>query len=199
MISHGIMRSFTAAALALAAAVSTAGAGCATPPAPAPAAVARPRPVAPAPAPPRPMKLAVLPVEKLLVPKVAGELNARLGKASVPGFGESATETETVSMEVALMQLDCAQPTGACYARIAKQFEADRLLWAEIERAQGRKRKKTAPTTIRVFLFDAGRGEVVGRAEQTFTSARSVSGDELDRLIARATGGEQTVMPPVQR
>jgi hypothetical protein len=147
-----------------------------------------PRPIVkPAPtAPPKKARLAVLPVEKLLVPQVADELNARLGRATVKDVAD--TTQATVSMEVALMQLDCALPSNACYSQIAKRFEADRLLWAEIERAGGGKKgkkKKPSPTTIRVVLFDAERSSVIGQAEETFPAA--VSNDDLDRLIARAT------------
>jgi hypothetical protein len=147
-------------------------------------AAAPPRPTAPPPAPPpKKIKLAVLPVEKLLAPKVAEALNERLRAASVGGVSE--VTTATISMEVAAMQLDCTQPTNQCYGQIAKHFEADRLLWAEIERARGKKRK--APTTIRIVLFDVDRSEVIGRAEETF--AGPVSNEALDQLLGRALIG----------
>jgi hypothetical protein len=152
----------------------------------------RPAPVA-APA-PKKIKLAVLPVEKLLLPKVAEALNERLTKASISGVTETAPAT--ISMEVALMQLDCAQPGDQCYGQIAKHFEADRLLWAEILRAAKTKKKKVPSTTIRVVLFDAERATIVGRAEQTFSG--DVTNDALDQLlghaIAEAEGG--TGAPP---
>lgn len=171
------------------------GIGCASkaPPPIATTPVARPI-VKPTP-PPRKAKLAVLPVEKLLSPQVADELNERLAKATVAGVTDTALET--VSMEVALMQLDCALPSNACYAQIAKRFEADRLLWAEIERAPGAKKarakkKGPVPTTIRVVLFDAERANVLGKSEETFPAA--VSNSDLDRLISQATA--PPVSPP---
>src|SRR5690349_19245106 len=71
---------------------------------------APPRVAAPTPPPPRKTKLAVLPVEKLLLPRVAEALNQRLVKATVSGVDE--TTATTISMEVAAMQLDCTQPTS---------------------------------------------------------------------------------------
>jgi hypothetical protein len=166
-----------------------AAAGCASRPAPLPA----PPPVAPKPPPPPPppppkmAKLAVLPVEKLLLPQVAQALNDKLGKASVAGVGE--TTTAPVSMEVALMQIDCAQATAQCYGQIAKQFEVDRLLWAQIERTGKGKKKKTGPAVIRVFLFDVERAAMIGQSEETFPG--KVGAEALDQLLARAlTPGE---------
>src|SRR3954464_3813536 len=88
-----------------------------------------------------------------------------------------------ISMEGAAMQLDCTQPTSDCYRQIARHFEADRLLWAEIERAAKGKKKKS-PTIIRIVLFDVERGAVIGRAEQSFPG--TVSSDALDQLLSRA-------------
>lgn len=147
--------------------------------APAPSPAAAPTP------PPRKTKLAVLPVEKLLLPKVADALNERLSSASIEGVSE--TTTATISMDVAMMQLDCTQPTNECYGQIGKHLLADRLLWAEIERAKrsGKSKKKNAPTVIRITLFDVERAAVLGRAEQTFPGA--VSDGELDQLLSKAT------------
>jgi hypothetical protein len=145
-------------------------------------------PPAAAPAPARKTKLAVLPVEKILLPGVAEALNQRLSRATVEGVSE--TTTATISMDVAMMQLDCSQPTNDCYGQIGKKLEADRLLWAEIERAKkGKSRKKApAPTIIRITLFDVEKAEVVGRAEQSFPLG-AVTDGEIDELLTRATTG----------
>ena len=110
------------------------------------------------------------------------------------GVGE--TTTAPVSMDVALMQLDCAQPSTSCYAQIARHFEVGRLLWAEIEHAGGRpKKKKPAPTTIRILLFDADAGAIVGKAEETFPG--DVSNEALDQLLGRVTaeGAGKAIAP----
>jgi hypothetical protein len=157
----------------------------------APAAAPPPRVVA-APAPPPPpaprKKLAVLPVEKLLLPKVAEALNERLTRASVDGVD---TTTAPISMDMALLQVDCAEPPDQCYGRIAKKLEADRLLWGEIEQARARKKKTAAPTTVRIVLYDVEKAAVIGRAEETFSG--SVPGEALDEMLARAT------VPPAKR
>jgi hypothetical protein len=164
-------------------------AGCARRPpvvqlAPAPA----PKPPPPPP-PPKLAKMAVLPVEKLLLPDVAQTLNDKLGKAAVEGVGETATAP--VSMEVALMQIDCAQPSPQCYGQIAQKLQVDRLLWAQIERTGKGKKKKTSPAVIRVVLFDASRAAVIGQAEETFAPGK-VPAEALDQLLARA------VAPPAE-
>jgi hypothetical protein len=166
-------------------------AGCATQP------VVRSRPAGPPPvaeaAPPvKKTKLAVLPVEKLLQPKVAEALNERLTKASVGG---SETTTAPISMEMALLQVDCAQPNEQCYGRIAKNLEADRLLWGEIEQARSKK-KRAAPTTVRIVLYDVSKATIVGRAEETFSGP--VPDEALDEMLARATtepGPKKPVQP----
>jgi hypothetical protein len=145
-----------------------------------------PPPPAPKPAPPPPppklAKMAVLPVEKLVLPDVAQALNERLGKATVTGVGE--TSTAPVSMDIALMQIDCAQPNAQCYGQIARQFQVERLLWGQIERTGKGKKKKTSPAVVRVFLFDASRATMIGQAEETFPG--KVDGAALDLLLARA-------------
>jgi hypothetical protein len=169
--------------------------GCASPqPVARPRLVTPPRAAPPPPAPPKRIRLAVLPVEKLLLPRTAEALNERLRGATIDGVSE--TTTATISMEVAAMQLDCTQQTDQCYGQIARHFEADRLLWAEIERA-GRGKRKKGPTTIRIVLFDVQQPGVVGRAEQTFAGA--VSNEALDQLLGRAivaTRVEPRASPP---
>jgi hypothetical protein len=157
--------------------------GCATRPAPAPPVALAPAPPPPAP-PPRKLKLAVLPAEKLVLPKVAEALNERLVKASVSGVGE--TTAASISMETALLQVECAQPSDECYGRIAKRLEADRLLWGEIEqRARAKKKKTAAPTTVRIVMYDVDRATIVGHAEETFSGP--VPDEALDEMLNRAT------------
>jgi len=158
--------------------------GCATRPAVTP--TVAPRPVAAAPAPAPKKKMAVLPAEKLVQPKVAEALNERLTKASVNGVGE--TTTAAISMGMAMLQEECAQPSDECYGKIARKLEADRLLWGEIEQGARPKRKKAAaPTTVRIVMFDVDKASVVGRAEETFSGP--VPNEALDEMLARATAG----------
>jgi hypothetical protein len=168
--------------------------GCATRPAPTPRAVAAaPAPEPPA-SPPRKTKVAILPVEKLLLPRVAEALNERLNKAQVNGMDEAAPAQ--ISMEMAMLQSDCGEASEQCYGRVAKRLEADRLLWGEIEQPKVKKKKSTV---VRVMLFDVASAKVVGRAEQTFPG--NVSNEALDELLQRVTsdGTSAGVVPkPVQ-
>jgi hypothetical protein len=157
--------------------------GCATQPPVKPPMAPR-RVEAPPPA-PRKMKLAVLPAEKLVQPKVADALNERLTKASVSGVSE--TTTAAISMGMAMLQEECAQPGEECYGKIAHKLEADRLLWGEIEQGSRPKKKKPAPTTVRIVMFDVDKAAIVGRAEETFSGP--VPNEALDEMLARATAG----------
>jgi hypothetical protein len=122
-------------------------------------------------------------VEKLVLPKVAEALNERMTRAHINGVSE--TTTAPISMETALLQVDCAAPSEQCYGQIAKRFEADRLLWAEIDRPAKSKKKKAAPTTVRIVFYDAERAAVIGRAEETFSG--TVPDEALDAMLSRAT------------
>jgi hypothetical protein len=156
--------------------------GCATRPPAKPTVAPPPAAVAPVPA-PRKMKLAVLPAEKLVQPKVADALNERLTKASVTGVSE--TTTAAISMGMALLQEECAQASEECYGKIAKKLEADRLLWGEIEQAARSRKKKAGPTTVRIVMFDVDKAAIVGRAEETFSGP--VPNEALDEMLVRAT------------
>jgi len=166
--------------------------GCATRPAVKP--TVAPPPVAEAPPAPK-KKMAVLPAEKLVQPKVAEALNERLTKASVNDVGQ--TTTAAISMGMAMLQEECAQPNDECYGKIARKLEADRLLWGEIEQgARSRKKKSSAPTTVRIVMFDVDKASVVGRAEETFSGP--VPNEALDELLARATAeaaGKKAISP----
>lgn len=138
--------------------------------------------------------MAVLPVEKLVQPGVAAALNERLTKASVGGVSE--TTTAAISMDMALLQVDCAEPSDECYGKIAKKLEVDRLLWGEIEQPARPKKKKAAPTTVRIVMFDVEKASIVGRAEETFSGP--VPNEALDEMLARATtepGPKKAVSP----
>jgi hypothetical protein len=72
----------------------------------------------------------------------------------VPGVDERTIAA--ISMETAQGQAECAQANDECYVKVARLLGGDRLLWAEMERASGSKKK--APVKIVVLLFDAEKG-----------------------------------------
>ena len=162
--------------------------GCAHPkPAPAPM-VYRPAPP-PLPPPPPPLKqvrLVVLPLDKLALPGTAEELNAKLAQVKLPGTENAVLAT--VSMETAQLQSECAEPSETCYLKIARLVEADRLLWAQVEKVagKGKKKAKKSSTKIQIIVFDRDKLAVSGHSDGTFAGV--VTGEELDKLIATATG-----------
>jgi len=162
--------------------------GCAHPkPAPAPM-VYRPAPppLPPPPPPPRKVKLVVLPLDKLALPGTAEQINAKLGQVKLPGAEDAVLAT--VSMETAQLQSECSEPTETCYLKIARLVEADRLLWAQVEKVSGKGKKKTKKpsTRIQVVLFDREKLAVSGQSDESF--AGSITSEDLDKLIATATG-----------
>ena len=173
----------------------TALAGCASSQRPPgfPAAVAPSPPPPPPPAPPpKKVKLVLLLAERFLLPNVAIALNEKMVRAEVPGVDERTIAP--ISMETAQGQAECAQANDECYVKVARLLSGDRLLWAEMERAGGTKKK--GPVKVVVQLFDAEKGAVIGRAEEALK--KDIVDDSLERLIGRAvsTGNPTTPAPP---
>jgi hypothetical protein len=161
--------------------------GCAHPkPAPAPMVYRPAPPPPPPPPPPKRVKLVVLPLDKLALPGTAEEINAKLAQVKLPGAEDAVLAT--VSMETAQLQSECADPTETCYLKIARLVEADRLLWAQVEKVsgKGKKKAKKASTRIQVVLFDREKLAVSGKADETFAGV--ITGQDLDKLIVTATG-----------
>ena len=164
--------------------------GCAhKKPAPQPVVVTRPLPPPPPPPPPPPKlaRLVVLPVDKLALPE-AEELNTKLSQVKLAG-AEDATMAK-VSMEIAQVQSECAEPTDGCYLRIARLVEADRLLWAQVEKIapKGRRKRGKTSTKIQVILFDRDKLGVAGQAEEIYKGP--ISSENLDKLIASAVASQ---------
>jgi hypothetical protein len=141
-------------------------------------------------------KLVVLPLDKLALPGTAEEINAKLAQVRLPGVGDAVLAT--VSMETAQLQSECAEATETCYLKIARLVEADRLLWAQVEKVsgKGKKKAKKGGTRIQIILFDRDKLGVSGQSDETF--AGPITGEELDKLIAVATGarlGQAPVAP----
>jgi len=162
--------------------------GCAHPkPAPQPL-VYRPAPPPPPPPPPPPkkVKLVVLPLDKLALPGTGEEINAKLAQVRLPGADDAVLAT--VSMETAQLQSECAEPTETCYLKIARLVEADRLLWAQVEKVppKGKKKGKKTNTRVQIILFDREKLAVSGQSDESFAAA--ITGEDLDKLIVTATG-----------
>jgi hypothetical protein len=172
-------------------------------PVPRPVAV-RPAPPPPPPPPPPAPKLAkvvVLPLDKAALPERADDINTKLAAVRLPGA--DVPTLATISMETAQLQAECAEATETCYLKIARLVEADRLLWAEVEKAgtKVKQKKKGKPGfKLQITLFDRDKLAVAGKADETY--AGTVTDEELDKLIAAATGvapgaPAATTPPPV--
>jgi hypothetical protein len=135
--------------------------------------------VAPA---PRPLRLAWLPVERLVAPEVAQAINDSLGHASPPGSTES--YKAPVSMEVAQLAIECIEPVAACYAAVGRSLGADRLLWAELH--AGAAPEGTLQVTL--TLLDVRGSAIIQRAERSFASAQEAR-DGAGPLVDQALRG----------
>ena len=131
--------------------------------------------------------MVVLPLDKTALPEKADDINTKLAAVRLPGT--DVPILATISMETAQMQAECAEATEACYLKIAKLVDADRLLWAEVDAAgaKAKAKKKGKPGfKLQIALFDRDKVAVSGKAEETF--AGMITNEELDKLIAAATG-----------
>jgi hypothetical protein len=179
---RGPTRSLTARVLAALVLPALAGA-CATAPNPGPPAAPAPTPAAAeaisALASTKPVRMAWLPVDTLMHPKLGAALNNRLEAATLPGI--TSRNKGAVSMETAQLSLECSQPTPECHAAVGRHLGANRLLWAELKPGS---RKKAV--TVALFLFDVDGSAMVAQAERMFpTQQAALAG--LDALVAQLT------------
>jgi hypothetical protein len=129
----------------------------------------------------------VLPLDKSALPEKADDINGKLAAVRLPGA--EAPVLATISMETAQLQAECAEATETCYLKIARLVEADRLLWAEVDKAgaKAKPKKKGKPAfKLQITLFDRDKLAVVGKADETF--AGTVTDEALNKLILTATG-----------
>ena len=171
--------------------------GCAHPKKAPPPVAVQPAPPPPAPQPPPPpqaARLIVLPLDKLALPDMADEINAKLTQVKLAGATDATLAT--VSMETAQLQSECTEPTDGCYLRVARLLEGDRLLWAQVEKVagKGKKRKAKASTRLQVILFDRDKLGVTGQGEETIVGP--VTGQAVDKVIAAAVGNLTVAAAP---
>src|SRR5262245_48546264 len=91
--------------------------------------------VVPPPPPPvvvAPMRLVWMPLEERKFAELATSVNDRLGHASIKGVTE--VVQAPISMEMAQLTIECINRSPLCYGAVAKKLNADRLLWADIQR-----------------------------------------------------------------
>jgi len=156
-------------------------AGCATTAAHQPA---RSPPAAAVSRPPR-VRLAWLPFDKSSSVGLTTAVNAQLEHADIDGVTESFRSP--VSMEMAQLAIECIEKTAQCYAAVGRSIGADRLLWADLDH------HGHGTLTLRVALFDVGRGGIAHEAEQSYPSAKAAEAD-VESLVARARSGDRQVI-----
>lgn len=123
------------------------------------------------------VKLAVMPAESPDFPKAAKAATESLAGANVQGVDE--TEVRKVSIDVVQLQIECLDPTPACYSAAGKAISADELLFAKISGA-----KKQVDVTV--TLFDVDRSKVKHEAHDSFASEDlAIAG--IPKLVAEAT------------
>jgi hypothetical protein len=148
---------------------------------------ARPQATQPAPAPAgKQLKLAILPVESDVFPRVAAGLNAHLHDIQVRGIDDYFLSK--VTLEVVQLSIECVDATNACYTAVGKSLSAQRLLLAQIA-PNGPRRSKSVKVTI--TLFDVDGGTPLRTAEQVYkTESEAVGG--VEALVQQAiTDGAQ--------
>jgi hypothetical protein len=154
-------------------------------------ATAEPQAIVPLPPPPKAAapagaRLAWFPLDARGWPELASTVNERLAHAEIPGAAESFQAA--VSMEMAQLAIECIERTPACWTAVGRSVGADRLLWAESQRAGHRS------VTVRIVLFDVAAGAVIQKAERGFTSLRSARAG-TPGLLEEALGARAETAP----
>ncbi len=133
-----------------------------------------------APSPPR-TKLAVLPIDGQEFPEIAASLNNALHDVKIKGVDDYFLSKAT--LEVVQLQIECIEPSSACYVAVGKQLSANKLLLGHIAPAGKRKRDKSVRVTI--TLFDVDAGEPANVVDRVFRSPELAS-QGAGELVAEA-------------
>ena len=116
---------------------------------------------------PPPLRLAWMPLEARVAPEVASAVNERLAHVAVAGMTESFQAP--VSMEMAQLAIECIERTPKCYGAVGRSVRADKLVWAELVRAN----RRDASVTVRLSLFDVAGGAIARQGARTFPNAKA--------------------------
>lgn len=123
------------------------------------------------------VRLAVLPAESDAFPNAARAITSSLTNAKLAGIDDR--HVSKVSLEVVQLSIECVEPTVVCYEAVGKSLAANRLLFAEIEKAS----KKSVKVTITLFDVDTRNPHT---AQRTFASEKDASSG-IDALVAELT------------
>jgi hypothetical protein len=129
------------------------------------------------------LRLTVLPAESDSFPTVAEALNRSMTTVPIMGVGERAMSK--VSLEVVQLSIECVDSTDECYRAVGSELAANRLLFADVERARER-------VKVKVFMFDVDAGVISGVAEREFADERSAQ-EGVAALVENAASGGKPV------
>jgi hypothetical protein len=144
-----------------------------------------PSPPAAVVSPPPAVRLAWLPFDASASSGLTTAVNEQLEHLAIDGVTQSVRAP--VSMEMAQLAIECIEKTPRCYAAVGRSVGADRLLWVDLDR------HGHGNLTLRVALFDVGRGGIVREAEQSYASAKAAQAD-VPALITRASSGDRQMV-----
>lgn len=116
----------------------------------------------------------MLPAESDAFPNAAKAITSSLTNAKLAGIDDR--HVSKVSLEVVQLSIECVEPTVVCYEAVGKSLAANRLLFAEIEKAS----KKSVKVTITLFDVDT---RYPHKAQKTFASEKDASSG-IDALVA---------------
>jgi hypothetical protein len=131
---------------------------------------------------PKRVKLAVLPVESDVFPRVASNLNGVLHDVHVRGVDDYFLSK--VTLEVVQLSIECVDATSACYAAVGRSLGAQQLLIARVvpgavpakpAATRGKKKRDPLqvpprPLSVTVTLFDVEGGAAASEVERAFKS-----------------------------
>ena len=145
----------------------------------------------------RRVKLAVLPVESDVFPKVASGLNALFHDVQLKGIDDYFLSK--VTLEVVQLSIECVEQSTACYLAVGKSLAAQKLLLGHIvagaTATKGKKKDRVPAVKVSVTLFDVDSGapHEVEKSFKTELDAANGIGDLMREALGEGptTAGAQ--------
>ncbi len=126
------------------------------------------------------VKLAVLPVEGDVFPKLANGLNTQLAGVKMRAVDDYFMSK--VTLEVVQLSIECVEATPQCYSAVGKSLAAQWLLFGSLA-----VRKHRHGVKVSLTLFDVNSSTVVKTTEREFKNDGEAL-DNVPRLLAEVVG-----------
>jgi hypothetical protein len=130
------------------------------------------------------IKLAILPVESHEFPRLAAGLNALLHDVQLKGIDDYFLSK--VTLDVVQLSIECNEKSNACYTKIGKSMDAQRVLLAIITPTGPAKRKKH-PVKVSITLFNVDEEHPQAERAHDYTSEDEAAAG-LSALMQDAIG-----------